>query len=67
MERIPKPNPIAMIQCAGTPAAWSSIDIFTTAVRQLLAKVKSMVIDIDLLRCELSSYRDTIPLKSVGN
>jgi hypothetical protein len=27
-----------------------SKDIFTTAVRPLLAKVKSMVIDIDLLR-----------------
>jgi hypothetical protein len=56
---------LAMIQFVRTPAlqealralCMNSIAIFTTAVRPLLAKVKSMVIDIDLLRWELSSYR----------
>ena len=54
-----------MIQFAGTPAIQEAqralcrefIDIFSTAVRKLPAKVQSMVIEIDRTKWELPSNR----------
>jgi len=56
---------LAMIQFEGTPALQQAlralcrefIDIFSTAVRPLPAKVKSMVIDIDRSKWEIPSNR----------
>ena len=56
---------LAMIQFEGTPALQEAlralcrefIDIFSTAVRPLPAKVQSMVIEIDRTKWELPSNR----------
>jgi hypothetical protein len=56
---------LAMIQFEGTPALQDAlralcrefIDIFSTAVRQLPARVQSMVIEIDRTKWELPSNR----------